>query len=497
MEPQPDPCQDRKVTTVEPPPARPLSFELLRPNGPGTPPNWEVLRDHLEREGLLLKEHVLDIVAGTKSLLQGEGTLLHLKDPITVAGDIHGQYYDLLKLLQVGGRPGETQYLFLGDYVDRGSFSVEVLLLVFSLKLCYPDKIWMLRGNHECRQMTSYFNFRDECEYKYDIAVYDAFMDCFDCLPLGATINGKLLAIHGGLSPILKTLQDIQGIQRMRETPRVGLYCDLLWADPEKDGPPQTEAFVRNKVRGCSWFFSMAAAREFLVANDLVSLIRAHEAQPEGFKMHEATSDMDFPTVTTIFSAPNYCDVYNNMGAILKVENQTFNVCQFNYTEHPYHLPNFMDVFSWSIPFVAEKVIDILYHVMHMDGDSETADSAIDEVELPPQVMAMVRGSMGEPDPERAAALAAAIQKEMGDGSESHVISKSKADRLRQKILVVGKMQRMYKGMALKNHELVLNDGVASGLVMPKSVRGLGQDRFEAAKTLDERNERMPEGMAE
>mmetsp|Transcript_44960 Transcript_44960/g.102567 ORF Transcript_44960/g.102567 Transcript_44960/m.102567 type:complete len:264 (+) Transcript_44960:765-1556(+) len=244
-------------------------------------------------------------------------------------------------------------------------------------------------------------------------------------------------------------------------------------------------------------FFSMAAAREFLVANDLVSLIRAHEAQPEGFKMHEATSDMDFPTVTTIFSAPNYCDVYNNMGAILKVENQTFNVCQFNYTEHPYHLPNFMDVFSWSIPFVAEKVIDILYHVMHMDGDSETADSAIDEVELPPQVMAMVRGSMGEPDPERAAALAAAIQKEMGDGSESHVISKSKADRLRQKILVVGKMQRMYKGMALKNHELVLNDGVASGLVMPKSVRGLGQDRFEAAKTLDERNERMPEGMAE
>lgn len=125
---------------------------------------------------------------------------LKVRDPITVVGDIHGQYYDFVKLLDVGGDPTSTntQYIFLGDYVDRGSYSVEVLALIFCLKIRYTKHIWMLRGNHECRQMTSFFNFRDECECKYDITVYNAFMEAFDALPLGCVINGKFLGIHGG-----------------------------------------------------------------------------------------------------------------------------------------------------------------------------------------------------------------------------------------------------------------------------------------------------------
>merc|ERR1712176_1498332 len=104
-------------------------------------------------------------------MFANEPNLLKLNDPITVVGDLHGQYYDLLKLIDVAGKPGDTQYIFLGDYVDRGSFSVEVVCALFALKIKYPKRIRMLRGNHECRQMTAHFNFRDECEFKYDLNV--------------------------------------------------------------------------------------------------------------------------------------------------------------------------------------------------------------------------------------------------------------------------------------------------------------------------------------
>merc|ERR1719272_2642276 len=150
---------------------------------------------------------LLEIIKETSALFEAEPNLLKLTDPITVVGDIHGQYFDLLKLLEVGGMPGVTQYLFLGDYVDRGSFSVEVVALLYAIKIKHPKRVRMLRGNHECRQMTSFFNFREECEYKYDINIYNAVMESFDNLPLAATINGKFLAVHGGISPELVTVK--------------------------------------------------------------------------------------------------------------------------------------------------------------------------------------------------------------------------------------------------------------------------------------------------
>lgn len=359
-----DPIKDRTVVEVPPPPARPISADLLwiKDAKGNKLPDWKVLKDHLFKEGRLHKEDLLELIAMTCKEFHKSENLLKIPDPVTVVGDIHGQYYDFVKLLEVGGDPATTRYLFLGDYVDRGSFSVECLILVFALKLTFPNSIHCLRGNHECRQMTAFFNFRDECEYKYDQTIYSAFMDVFDSLPICAILNGKFLAVHGGISPDLKTIKQLNEIDRFQEPPRQGLLCDLLWADPveEKEGepPPKNDGrkFIVNEVRGCSYFFTFEAAVELCDKQKLLSIIRAHEAQLEGYKMHRTNEATRFPSVITIFSAPNYCDVYNNKGAILKFENNTLNILQFNCSVHPYHLPNFMDVFTWSIPFVSEKV---------------------------------------------------------------------------------------------------------------------------------------------
>lgn len=139
------------------------------------------------------------------------------------------------------------------------------------------------------------------------------------------------------------------------------MFCDLLWSDPVDDDQGHCEShFKANEVRGCSFFFGSDAVNKFFKKNSLLSVIRAHEAQLEGYKMHKWSSKSGFPQVITIFSAPNYCDVYNNKGAIIKFKGQEINIQQFNYTAHPYILPNFMDVFTWSIPFVIEKVTEIL-----------------------------------------------------------------------------------------------------------------------------------------
>ena len=214
-------------------------------------------------------------------------------------------------------------------------------------------------------------------------------MDSFCALPLAAIMNKQFLCIHGGLSPELHTLDDLRSvssfrgclyiahprqIDRFHEPPTHGLMCDILWADPlEEFGQEKTsDFFIHNHVRGCSYFFSYPAACSFLEKNNLLSIIRAHEAQDAGYRMYRKTRTTGFPSVMTIFSAPNYLDVYNNKAAVLKYENNVMNIRQFSMlsclgpllfhaangldcTPHPYWLPNFMDVFTWSLPFVGEK----------------------------------------------------------------------------------------------------------------------------------------------
>ncbi|RCI02995.1 3',5'-cyclic-nucleotide phosphodiesterase (PDEase) (3':5'-CNP) [Rhizopus stolonifer] len=348
--------RDRVCKNVEPPAFRtPTDEELWSKERPGYP-NLDFLREHFKREGRLTEKQALDILTTTNNIMKKEPNLLRIPAPITICGDIHGQYYDLLKLFEVGGNPADTRYLFLGDYVDRGYFSIECVLYLWAFKIWYPDSFYLLRGNHECRHLTEYFTFKMECEKKYSNKIYNATMECFDSLPLAAVVNDQFLCVHGGLSPELRVLSDIDNINRFRETPTSGIMCDLVWADPyENFDDDEGPKFEHNHVRGCSYFFGYNAVCNFVDKNKLLSVIRAHEAQANGYRMYRRSKSSGFPSLMTIFSAPNYIDVYNNKAAILRYDNNVLNIRQFNASPHPYRLPNFKNVFDWSLPFVGEK----------------------------------------------------------------------------------------------------------------------------------------------
>ena len=181
---------------------------------------------------------------------------MYLQDPVTIVGDIHGQFFDVAEILRLGGSPNSGKYLFLGDYVDRGVYAIEVVLTLYAMKISYPNGVFLLRGNHECRQMTSYHNFREECLSKYDQEVYELIMDSFDRMPIAAVINGQFLALHGGISPDIDSVFAMNTVDRFREPPQLGALCDVLWADPvDNDSGLQRAVWEPNNSRGCSFYF--------------------------------------------------------------------------------------------------------------------------------------------------------------------------------------------------------------------------------------------------
>ncbi|RIB17514.1 calcineurin A [Gigaspora rosea] len=458
-------CKDVQAPAVN----KPTDEEFFSKDDPEKP-DIQFLKNHFYREGRITEEQALYIINKGTELLKQEPNLLEVDAPITVCGDIHGQYYDLMKLFEVGGNPAETRYLFLGDYVDRGYFSIECVLYLWALKIWYPTTLFLLRGNHECRHLTDYFTFKLECKHKYSEKVYDACMESFCALPLAAIMNKQFLCIHGGLSPDLNTLDDLREIDRFREPPTHGLMCDLLWADPlEEFGQEKTnECFVHNHVRGCSYFFSYHAACNFLEKNGLLSIIRAHEAQDAGYRMYRKTKTTGFPSVMTIFSAPNYLDVYNNKAAVLKYENNVMNIRQFNYTPHPYWLPNFMDVFTWSLPFVGEKITDMLLAILNICSKEELADEELIEEDKPPTDITAI------------------------DGAERRQVIKSK-------ILAVGKMARVFSVLRKESESVMELKNVTGTGKLPYGTLALGAEgikqaitSFEEARRSDLENERLP-----
>lgn len=298
----------------------------------------------------------------------------------------------------------KTDYLFLGDYVDRGYFSVECLLWLFSLKIARPDGIFMLRGNHESKHLTNYFTFRIECTRKYSERLYDAFLEVFKTMPLAAIVDDKFFAVHAGIGPDIQTIHDIDKLNRFVEIPTKGPMCDLLWSDPapaSSEGIPGNPLFLPNTVRGCSYYYTYEAVCKFLKDNNLLTMIRGHEAQESGYSMAKQT-EAGFPSIITIFSAPNYCDVYGNKGAILSWNGSKMVFKWFWQCPHPFWLPNLADAFSWSLPFIAEKALDVLQTIMDVlredEGQSETV--------LPPKnkslVMSQVYGLLRQSGPEGA-----------------------------------------------------------------------------------------------
>ena len=383
-----------------------------------------------------------------------------MQDPVTVVGDIHGQYYDLLKVLEVGGNPETTKYLFLGDYVDRGMFSLEVLLLLYALKINFPTTIIMIRGNHESRQMTSMFSFRKECIYKLDLEVYEAAMISFDTLPVSCVINNSFLAVHGGISPELKSLKDLISLNRMIEPPRSGLLCEGVWSDPVESADGKTqELYKNNDTRGCSFFFGAEATKKVLRDTDLITIIRGHEVQKDGYKM-QFWDGSDFPSVITIFSAPNYCDCYKNKGAVIKFNNGTLNIQQYNFAKHPYVLPDFMDVFSWSIPFVIEKILRMLHAVI--------LPRLKDQAGVDKQSLARLRE----------------LENEVANSGELH---STEIDSIVSSIRC---LREKHEDIILNQNRF--NDGIVSEEIPRKGLLADDNDSFHNALNLDKLNEKRP-----
>ncbi|CAD6568662.1 MAG: 3',5'-cyclic-nucleotide phosphodiesterase (PDEase) (3':5'-CNP) [Tremellales sp. Tagirdzhanova-0007] len=426
-----------------------------------TKPDIAFLKNHFYREGRLTEEQALYILAKGGEVLRSEPNLLEVDAPITVCGDIHGQYYDLMKLFEVGGNPADTRYLFLGDYVDRGYFSIECVLYLWSLKMWYPDTLFLLRGNHECRHLTDYFTFKLECKHKYSETIYNACMESFCNLPLAAIMNKQFLCIHGGLSPELHTLDDLRSINRFHPLEDFGT---------EKN---PADTFLHNHVRGCSFFFTYNAACQFLERNNLLSIIRAHEAQDAGYRMYRKTKTTGFPSVMTIFSAPNYLDVYANKAAVLKYESNVMNIRQFNCTPHPYWLPNFMDVFTWSLPFVGEKITDMLIAILNCCTKEELEE---EEEETP---MAITPGT-----PE-------AVGGDDGSTERRQII--------KNKILAVGRMSRVFSLLREESERVSELKSISGTGTLPAGMLASGAEGikeaiqgFDDARKSDIENERLP-----
>ena len=259
------------------------------------------------------KEDAIRLLQYGETVLEKEPNILQLNGPITVCGDIHGQFYDLLELFSVGGRPPEQNFIFLGDYVDRGFYSTETFFLLLALKCRYPTKMYMIRGNHECRQITMDYGFADEVLRKYDDknhAVYNACIETFNALPLAAVIDKKILCVHGGLSPSWNQLSDLEKINRKNEPPETGIFSDILWSDPN-----ETKMGFQQSERGAGFLFGRDVTEKFLKKNDLKFICRAHQVAMEGYQKFFDGA------LYTVWSAPNYCYRGANLATVFEITN--------------------------------------------------------------------------------------------------------------------------------------------------------------------------------
>ncbi|KDO35270.1 serine/threonine-protein phosphatase PP1-beta catalytic subunit [Saprolegnia parasitica CBS 223.65] len=244
-----------------------------------------------------------------RNIFLAQPMLLELNVPMNICGDTHGQYSDLLRLFEIGGFPELKNYLFLGDYVDRAMQSIETICLLFAYKIKFPTRMSLLRGNHECASINRIYGFYDECKRRYNVKLWRTFADCFNCMPVAAIVGDKIFCMHGGLSPDLYKMDQIKNIRRPTDVPDEGLLCDLLWADPDADSHGWTES-----DRGVSYIFGADVVEQFLDTHDLDLVCRAHQVVSDGYEFFAGRK------LVTIFSAPNYCNEFDNAGGMLVVD---------------------------------------------------------------------------------------------------------------------------------------------------------------------------------
>ena len=259
---------------------------------------------------ILPEKDVIEVCSMYREMAIEESNIQRVRAPVSIVGDIHGQFYDLLELFKINGRPPETNYLFLGDFVDRGFYSIETLLLLICLKLRYPDRVTLIRGNHESRQVTQVYGFYDECLRKYGSpSVWRICTEIFDYFTLGALIEDQIVCIHGGLSPNFDTLDEIRRIDRKREVPHEGPMADIMWSDPD-----ETITGWGISPRGAGYLFGEDVVEKFNHVNGISLIARAHQLVMDGFRL------MFDNQLVTVWSAPNYCYRCANTAAVMTVD---------------------------------------------------------------------------------------------------------------------------------------------------------------------------------
>jgi len=289
------------------------------------------LMETYKNQGKLHRRFAFQMLLDILQYFSAAPTLIDVSIPkgkkFTVCGDIHGQFYDLMNIFKLNGLPSEENpYLFNGDFVDRGSFSVECIFTLFGFKLLYPNHFFMSRGNHESENMNKMYGFEGEVKAKYSSNMCELFTEVYNWLPLSHCLNNKVLVMHGGLfSKDNVSLDDIRATDRNRQPPEEGIMCELLWSDPQ----PMYGRSPSKRGVGCQ--FGPDVTRRFLEHNSLEYIIRSHEVKDNGY---EVTHD---GKCITVFSAPNYCDTMGNKGAFINLqgEDMTPKYTTYEAVTHP------------------------------------------------------------------------------------------------------------------------------------------------------------------
>ncbi|KAI9049506.1 hypothetical protein LZ554_006535 [Drepanopeziza brunnea f. sp. 'monogermtubi'] len=295
----------------------------------------EFINDMLERFKTgkrLHKKYVYQIILAVKKIVYDEATMVEMEIEedanLTVCGDTHGQFFDLMELFRLNGFPTEKHYyLFNGDFVDRGSWSTEIALLLYAYKWLRPSSFFINRGNHETDDMNRVYGFEGECKAKYNDRIFRLFSESFSALPLATLVGKKYLVLHGGLfSDDKVTLDDIRKLNRhnQRQPGQAGLMMEMLWTDP------QTEPGRGPSKRGVGMQFGPDVTKRFCENNGLSAIIRSHEVRMEGYE-----EEHDGKCIT-VFSAPRYCDSTENKGAYINIgPDYKLEFHKFNAVPHP------------------------------------------------------------------------------------------------------------------------------------------------------------------
>lgn len=341
-----------------------------------TPQDLDTCLDLLYAGQILPYLTIECICNALKELLMKDSNVLQLTSPITIVGDIHGQFHDLLEIFNIGGRIPETNYLFLGDYVDRGLYSLETIMLLLVLKLRYPSRIFLLRGNHESRQITQSYGFYNECLNKYatglgeGVAVWKKITGVFDYLSLAAKIDEEIFCVHGGLSPNIQTIEQINLIDRFKEIPHDGPMADLVWSDPETF--LQMDENFQVSTRGAGYLFGEEVVKSFCKRNKLKKIFRAHQLCQEGVQEHFNG------LLTTVWSAPNYCYRCGNKAVIVEVnavESYYYNTFE---ESQDYKLKTDRDVLMLNPSYFTLDEDEEYYDEEDEDEDEDESDSDSD-----------------------------------------------------------------------------------------------------------------------